>query len=97
MSLEVLRVSESPSQGTPLLFVHGAWHGAWCWQEHFLPWFSSRGWSCIAPSLRGHAGSPGFSRWLSIQDYVQDVQSVMKTIQTPPILDSWLRSVHPVL
>ncbi|WP_181447434.1 hypothetical protein [Mycolicibacterium vulneris] len=20
----------------PLLFVHGAWHGAWCWDEHLL-------------------------------------------------------------
>src|ERR1700680_2733797 len=24
---------------TPLLFVHGAWHGSWCWNEHFLPYF----------------------------------------------------------
>ena len=27
---------------TPLLFVHGAWHGAWCWEEHFLDRFAER-------------------------------------------------------
>jgi pimeloyl-ACP methyl ester carboxylesterase len=37
MNLEI--ISKSPSsepRPTPLLFVHGAWHGAWCWAEHFL-------------------------------------------------------------
>jgi pimeloyl-ACP methyl ester carboxylesterase len=29
--------------GPPLLFVHGAWHGAWCWEEHFLDFFADRG------------------------------------------------------
>ena len=28
---------------TPVLFVHGAWHGAWCWEEHFLDFFADRG------------------------------------------------------
>jgi hypothetical protein len=27
----------------PLLFVHGAWHGAWCWDEHFLDLFADKG------------------------------------------------------
>ena len=27
----------------PLLFVHGAWHAAWCWDEHFLSYFADRG------------------------------------------------------
>jgi pimeloyl-ACP methyl ester carboxylesterase len=41
---------------TPILMVHGMWHGAWCWR----PWqelFASAGWESIAFSLPGHAGS----------------------------------------
>ena len=29
--------------GRPLLFVHGAFAGAWCWSKHFLPYFSAPG------------------------------------------------------
>lgn len=31
------------SHTTPVLFVHGAWHGAWCWDEHFLDFFADKG------------------------------------------------------
>lgn len=27
----------------PLLFVHGARHEAWCWDEHFLDFFTDKG------------------------------------------------------
>gem|GEM_PF-5613166 len=33
--LELLRGSTADLDTVPLLFVHGAWHGAWCW-EPFL-------------------------------------------------------------
>jgi pimeloyl-ACP methyl ester carboxylesterase len=32
----------------PLLFVHGAWHGAWCWDEHFLDLFADKGYRALA-------------------------------------------------
>jgi pimeloyl-ACP methyl ester carboxylesterase len=54
------RIIYQPSQArfrTPLLLLHGMWHGAWCWrlwQELFAEW----GWESIAFSLPGHAGSP---------------------------------------
>jgi len=57
MKLEIL--SEKP-KGTqkqkPILFVHGAWHGAWCW-EKFLPYFAENGYAAYAVSLRGHGNS----------------------------------------
>jgi hypothetical protein len=31
--------SGSSSSKPPLLFVHGSYHSAWCWQEHFMPYF----------------------------------------------------------
>lgn len=30
---------------------------AWCWAEHFMPYFSKRGYDCYALSLRGQASS----------------------------------------
>jgi hypothetical protein len=33
----------SDARSTPILFVHGMWHAAWCWAEHFLPYFAQHG------------------------------------------------------
>ena len=72
----------------PLLFVHGAHHGAWCWEEHFLPYFSSRGFSCYAPNLRGHGGCEGFEKLhtFSLSDYMDDVLGVMVPLKEKPVL-----------
>lgn len=45
-----------PAHATPLLFIHGAFHGAWCWDEHFLDYFAQHGFSAYSLSLRGHGG-----------------------------------------
>jgi non-heme chloroperoxidase len=73
---------------TPLLFIHGAYTGAWCWEEYFLPWFAARGWSAHAVSLSGHGKSPGhgFLDTLSIDDYVADVAKVIALLPSPPVL-----------
>jgi len=89
MQLELIH--ESPKgapKPTPLLFVHGKWHGAWCWQEHFLPYFSGQGYDCYALSLRGHAGSSGHERlrWTSIADYVADVAQVAGSLERTPVV-----------
>ncbi len=89
MALEVIAKGErSESCPIPLLFVHGAWHGAWCWDEHFLDYFASLGYECIALSLRGHGGSPGVEKMnlYRIDDYVEDVAEVAATLDTPPIV-----------
>jgi pimeloyl-ACP methyl ester carboxylesterase len=72
----------------PLLFVHGAWHGAWCWAEHFMPYFAEAGYSCQALSLRGHGGSAGRERlrWTRLRDYVADVAEVAALLPTAPVL-----------
>jgi pimeloyl-ACP methyl ester carboxylesterase len=89
MQLEVItHRPEGRARPTPLLFVHGAWHGAWCW-ENFLPYFAQQGYECHALSLRGHGESEGRSgiRWYSAaHDYVADVAQVIQTLRTPPIL-----------
>ncbi|MDX2137373.1 MAG: alpha/beta fold hydrolase [Chloroflexota bacterium] len=87
MQLEhIVRQPEGTPQPTPLLFMHGAWHGAWCWDEFFLPYFASKGYSAHALSLRGH-GKSGGSTWLArIPDYVADLTLVARTLPTPPVL-----------
>ena len=89
MKLELItRKSVGNAKGTPLLFVHGKWHGAWCWDEHFLPHFADYGYNCTALSLRGHAGSEGREklRWNTIADYVADVEQVADRFDTPPVI-----------
>ena len=80
--------SSSASHPVPLLFVHGAWHGAWCWDEHFLDFFAERGYCCYAPSLRGHGASTGRARLrrTGIQDYVRDVAQAAAELPTQPVL-----------
>jgi len=73
--LEVLsRAPTTSRDAPPLLFVHGAWHGAWCWDEHFLGYFSERGFSAHAVSLRGHGESEGREglRSVRLSDFVED-------------------------
>ena len=78
----------SSPRPTPLLFVHGAWHGAWCWTEHFLPYFSAKGYACYALNLRGHGRSSmkGSVRFARIADYVADVEQVAAQMPAPPVL-----------
>jgi pimeloyl-ACP methyl ester carboxylesterase len=54
------RVIYTPKQRrfeTPILMLHGMWHGAWCWQQ-WQELFAEWGWESHAFSLPGHAGSP---------------------------------------
>ena len=89
MELELIHSpAGAATRETPLLFVHGAWHGAWCWADHFLPHFESAGYRTTALSLRGHGQSEGrgrLRRW-GIADYVKDVARVMATLPAPPVL-----------
>ena len=87
MKLETItRVPANAKHKTPLLFIHGMWHGAWCWDEFFLPFFADAGWHVTALSLRGHAGSEGKIQGSGIMDYVSDVEQIARTLPTPPVL-----------
>ncbi len=88
MSLEVLeRRAEGDRTGRlPLLFVHGYWQAAWCWDEHLMPELARRGYDCFAVSLTGHGGSEGKIRGRSVRDHVEDVYNVVARFDTPPIV-----------
>jgi pimeloyl-ACP methyl ester carboxylesterase len=81
------------SHKAPLLFVHGAWHGSWCWDEYFLDYFAEKGHRSLAVSLRGHGKSPAPKsvRFCSIADFVDDVASVADSLLERPVVvgHSW--------
>jgi pimeloyl-ACP methyl ester carboxylesterase len=88
LKLEIIsKYPREKTHATPLLFVHGAWHGAWCW-EHFLPYFAGQGYEVHALSLRGHGNSEGREgiRWYSTSNYVADVAQVASSLSPYPVL-----------
>lgn len=87
--LEVIdKGSAGAAHPVPLLFVHGAWHAAWCWDEHFLDFFADRGYRAVALSFRGHGASATSKRLrdLSFADYLADVGEVAAGLPTAPVV-----------
>lgn len=85
MTLELIRERRSDASGTPLLFLHGAFHGAWAW-ERWMPYLAERGFDCWAVSLRGHGNSSGSSRLATYGGYLADVREAISRIGVKPVL-----------
>ena len=71
----------------PLLFLHGAFSGAWCWKENYLDYFASQGFESFALSLRGHGESKSLKPLdrLSLRDNQEDLFSVIDRFEEPPV------------
>ncbi len=53
------RITYTPKERkhvTPILMLHGMWHGAWCW-EPWQKYLAEQGWETISFSLPGHGRS----------------------------------------
>jgi pimeloyl-ACP methyl ester carboxylesterase len=89
MELEIIsKKPEGDSRAVPILFVHGAWHGAWCWEKYFLPFFAENGYISYALSFRGHGNSekPKHFKCMRVADYVADLAQVIDRLPEKPIL-----------
>jgi pimeloyl-ACP methyl ester carboxylesterase len=89
LTLEVIdKGATSETHPVPLLFVHGAWHAAWCWDEYFLNFFADKGYRALALSVRGHGASPPpkSPRTTPIADFVDDVASIADSLPTRPVV-----------
>jgi pimeloyl-ACP methyl ester carboxylesterase len=89
MKLEIIsKFPTDSTHSTPLLFVHGAWHAAWCWDVHFLNYFAQHGFTALAVSLRGHGQSDGVKnlRWTRIANYVEDLVNTAGKLPSPPVV-----------
>ena len=80
---------EIPKKNQPaLVFVHGAWHGAWCWQEHFIPFFTKNGYECYTFDLPNHGANKdqkGINQY-RIADYLNYLELALAAINKPVIL-----------
>ncbi len=70
-----------------IVFVHGMSHGAWCWEESFIPYFEKLGYTCVALNLPGHE-KPGSAKPIhhSLSDYVNALAAVVDTLPEDPII-----------
>ncbi|RDC66253.1 alpha/beta fold hydrolase [Adhaeribacter pallidiroseus] len=74
----------SPSSKT-YLFVHGAWHGAWCWNK-VIPLVQAKEHKAIAVELPGHGPDNGRISQISLNDYVNAVVKTANDQIGPVIL-----------
>jgi len=89
MKLEMISKHPVNSQHpTPILFIHGMMHGAWCWDVHCLDFFAQRGFAAHAVNLRGHGNSEGRKnlRWTRIASYVEDLANTVRQLPVSPFL-----------
>jgi pimeloyl-ACP methyl ester carboxylesterase len=72
----------------PLLFIHGMFHGAWCFEEYYLPYLEKKGYKAFAMSLSNHGNSGRRKNFnlLTIKQYVKDIEEVIDRIGSEPIL-----------
>ncbi|GAB2299992.1 hypothetical protein Dimus_034038 [Dionaea muscipula] len=87
----VIEEPASPSSPSPppLVFIHGSYHAAWCWAEHWLPFFSQQGFDCYALSLlgQGESDSPATKVAGTLQTHASDVAHfIQKELPLPPVL-----------
>ena len=90
LSIEHLSCGSAANPANPpVLFVHGTFHGAWCWEQNWLARFAAAGIACHAVSLRGTSGSPVVDqKSVKITEHVQDLRAFVETVlpSTPPVL-----------
>ncbi|MEW5318411.1 MAG: hypothetical protein WDW38_009635 [Sanguina aurantia] len=75
----------------PLLFVHGSYHAAWCWAEHFMPFFADRGYACYAVSMRCQGNSDqvaDVSVAGTLDSHARDLADLIELLPSPPIVIS---------
>lgn len=71
--------------GKTYLFVHGAWHGAWCWDK-VIPLLQANGHKAMAIDLPGHGHDIDRTSDISLDDYVNAVIKTANDQNGPVIL-----------
>ena len=74
-----------PGPKAPVLFVHGAGHGAWCW-HNWLEAAADAGHAAYAVSLTGHGESPGSLYSAHLDTYADDVIRTAASLPSQPVI-----------
>lgn len=94
-----LMIGHPPQAGQPsLLFVPGAYHGAWCY-AHYLRYFAQAGLGCAALDLRGHGALQPDAAFASttIADLAEDVISALDALGGPAVVVGHSMGALPAL
>ena len=77
-------MASGPRPGGPptVVLVHGAWHGAWCW-DHAIAAIAADGIQTLAIDLPGHGDDPGplAENALKAAQRVRDRKAELEKIQ----------------
>jgi pimeloyl-ACP methyl ester carboxylesterase len=94
-----LLLGARPRDGRPgLLFVPGAYHGAWCY-AHYLAYFAAAGLACAALDTRGHGALPQDADFASttIADLGRDVADALDALPGPAVVVGHSMGALPAL
>lgn len=69
----------------PMVLVHGAWHGGWCW-EQLTPLLEKAGFKVYAPDLPGHGQGNMAANRVSLKRYVDSLTKLLREIDEPVTL-----------
>ena len=88
MQLNIYQTRNGNPRKATLVFVHGLFHGGWCWQKNFVPYFEKNGFNCVSIDLRGHGKSEGIEQLkkYTLNDYVDDIGSVIQGVDGKIVL-----------
>jgi pimeloyl-ACP methyl ester carboxylesterase len=79
----------TPSDSTPLLFIHGGCQGSWSW-EKIAPRLAEKGWHGVCLNWYGHNGSTPLSQTQaltrSLLDVTTEIAIVSQSLDRTPIL-----------
>ena len=75
----------------PIVFIHGSFHGSWCWAELWMPFFARNGFACYAMTLRGASATPqvGDAKNVQLAEHIADLTAFIQSVvpgSTAPIL-----------
>lgn len=87
MKLELVDMPAQGDERGTVLFIHGACHGAWCW-ERFQGYFAQHGYRSVAMSFRGHGNSEGREQidTFGFDNYVEDIRQTVGALPQKPIV-----------
>lgn len=69
----------------PYVLVHGAWHGAWCWDK-VVPLLEAEGHRVDAVDLPGHGANPADVGGMTLEAYGREVAARVEAAGEPVVL-----------
>ena len=82
----------------PLIFLHGSFHGAWCWAKKFFPYFTSLGYHVAAVNWRGTGGTfagEGVKK-VKMDKHVQDLSAFLEEFVPKLAPSSTKKELKPI-